>query len=139
MSIVFRPYEDLDYSDVCRWWKQYPGWEQGVPERFLSDNGFVAELYGEPVGAVWVYLSSNSSIAWSEWLVCDPSLDARQKVVATSGLIDSATEYSLEQGCEFIFTSTKHTGLIRTFQKKGYSKTDEGMTNLVYINNPQGV
>lgn len=122
-----RPYEDTDHALAATWWEGH-GWPV-MPKHALPDNGFVAEHEGEPVGVVWLYLS-DSTLAWIEFLVCDPKISPKVTLRAVHDLIQAASETARDLGCGIIFTSVKHEGLIRAYKKKGYQESDTEMTNL---------
>lgn len=129
MTLTVRQFEpSRDYEDVCEWWKAHD-WD-AQPLEALSTLGFIAEKGGQKIAAVWLYIS-NSAISYLEFMVTNPKapLRARRDGIREVGIAGLMSAKAC--GAKLVFSSLKSRGLIREYERLGFSKGDPGMTNLI--------
>lgn len=129
--IHIRHYEPTDYGRVCEWWTGH-GWP-AVPEPALPRPGIIAELDGEPLGAVWLYMSNSNGVAMMEWLVVKPDLAGRQSIAVIKALIEGVEIAAKAADYGVIFTSCRQPALARILEKTGFKETDREMIHLLKL------
>lgn len=117
-----------DYPQICDWWRGH-GWPY-IPVHSLPTTGWVSYDEVERYAAGWLYIS-NSTTAWSEWIVTNPGSNLRKRSEGVKMLISIIKLEAKSRGVQTIVTSLKSGGLIRAYERQGFVKTDEHMTNLV--------
>ncbi len=124
-----RYYNPNDYATIAPWWVGH-GWDS-VPEPILPRPGLVCELNGQPVAAVWLYLSNSNGVAMMEWLVAKPDLLPKKSLQAIKVLIGWVDEECRINNYGVIFTTAKQPGLARILEKSGFVTTDREMIHLI--------
>jgi len=61
-----------DYQLVDGWFVEL-GLGPQLPGNLLPPHGVIVSVRGEPVAAMWVYLSYGIGVAFSEWAITNPS------------------------------------------------------------------
>jgi len=123
--MICRPINDQDYETACGWWKAQD-WEP-VHKTFLPETGVIVN----DICMGWIYLS-NSKVAHAEWIIGNPEVSGPSKLRAINTVLEGLIEIARDHGATFIFSSVKNTSLIKILEKKGFIRTDEGMTNFIY-------
>lgn len=118
-----------DYPEICEWWRKSK-WPN-VPKDHLPPTGLLCETKDMKLCALWVYLTQ-SKFAIMEWFVVNPEAPMKLRVAALSDTIDMAKNLAIDAGSETIFSSLSKHGLISLLNKKGFSKRDLGMTNMIF-------
>lgn len=98
-----------------------------LPPESLPPTGYMID----GLCAVWLYHTA-TNISWMEWLVGNPESDRRVLWDAIDVLVKYVIEESKMAGMPIVFTSVKHRGLIRAYEKCGFKSTDSEMTNMIY-------
>jgi hypothetical protein len=130
MSLRVRKFSaDRDYQLVASWWNAQPKWTMPIPISALSRFGLVTELDGQPICAAWLY-STDSSIAWLEFLVSDPNTDKTIRSEAVNVLIENLAQEAKDQGFTFLFTSSGFVQYTERLENLSFKKTDEQVTHL---------
>lgn len=123
MDFSIRKLKTSDYNDVLiRWWKDW-GW-QAPAKDFLPDNGeggMMVLLEDRPVCAGFIYLTSNSNIAWIEWIISDKNYK-EERSKAISLLLDTLILTSEKIKIKYVFATNDNKNLINTFINKGFRK-----------------
>jgi hypothetical protein len=128
-ELVIRPFSVLrDYACIKRWWAAHK-W-QSVPVPMLPKTGLVAEASDKPLAAGFIY-STDSGIAWLEWIVSDPQSDKLVRNKALNALIDALVKLAGERGFKAVFTSSNHPKLMERYQELGFAATDQGVTHFL--------
>lgn len=125
-----RPFDfDKDYETVCQWWgiSKWPN----IPKDHLPATGLICETSEMKLCALWIYLTQ-SKFAIMEWFVVNPLAPMKLRVSALSDTIEMAKNLAIGLGSETIFSSVSKHGLITLLEKKGFFKTDTGMTNMLF-------
>ena len=123
MDFSIRKLEPSDYDDVLvGWWKDW-GW-QAPAKDFLPDNGeggMMVLLEDRPVCAGFIYLPSNSNIAFIEWIISDKNYK-EERSKAISLLLDTLILTSEKIKIKYVFATNDNKNLINTFINKGFRK-----------------
>lgn len=127
-NLTLRTYIDSDYTTLIGWWKHY-NWPS-PPQDFLPETGYIVEVDGKPAGAVFVY-KTNSKAVLMEWLVTDPTTDKEIRDTMVSDLIEIVAHTCALEGFKYIYTCVKLPKLISRLENHGFSKADEGMSNMI--------
>jgi hypothetical protein len=126
MAFNIRPLNISDYDTILLgWWKD---WEWTAPEKdFLPNDGTggIMVLDGEvPVCAGFMY-TTNSKVAWIDWIVSDRNYRKKpHRKEAISLLVDTLTNVSRNTGHKYGYALIKHPSLIDTYKELGYIKGD---------------
>ncbi len=122
MELNIRRLTENDWSFLPVWWEQWPKWQ--TPSRdALPDNGLgglIVEKEGKPIIAGFIY-TTNSKGVWLEWIISDPKYRENDRQDALELLINGAQAVCKEQGFKYVLFIGKHTNLINTFEKLGWS------------------
>jgi hypothetical protein len=127
--MVVRPYTPEDYPLAASWWTDR-GWGV-IPEKFLSDIGLVAEQDGVPSAMIWLY-PTNTSVLIAEWLISDPEASPLIRGKAVSALISKLDSVTKASG-SFLMTFLQHPGLVRMFEKRGFTAEEKPYTVLYKV------
>lgn len=126
-----RLYTKEDYPLLLSWWKQYPEWQNGVPEAILPLYGVISSVDDKPVAACFLYETKGNGCSWMEWIVADPqaSREARDKGLDLA--IEATINHAKAEGYNFLFTLVKHPRLIEKLEKFQFMTGDTGMRNMI--------
>jgi hypothetical protein len=127
--MLVRTYRKTDYKTVSNWWNRYDEW-QAVPEDFLPETGFVAFDSDGEVAAAFCY-KTDSGFALLEWHIANPDTTKEQRADALDSIIERAILWGKANNFKAFFSSVKHPRLIARYEKHGFIKSDENMTNFV--------
>jgi hypothetical protein len=119
----------LDYPYLVQWWKAYKDWIP-IEEDFLPETGIMILEQGIPICAGFIY-TSNSKLAWLEWIVADPTSDFQVRDDCLGVLLDELIKLAGELGAKAIFSAVKHERMIKRYGKVGFLKTDSGMSHFI--------
>jgi hypothetical protein len=125
MSLIIRPLNENDYdSTLLGWWQDW-GWD--APGRdFLPDEGKggIIVLDGEePVCAGFMY-TTNSKVAWVDWIISSKTYRKPERKQAISLLVETLTNVCRNTGHKYSYALIKHPSLIDTYKELGYVKGD---------------
>jgi hypothetical protein len=125
MEFNIRPLNETDYDTILvGWWKDW-GWEP--PQRdFLPDDGKggIIVLDGdEPICAGFMY-TSNSKVAWVDWIISSKEYRGEDRKEAISLLVSTLTNICKNTGHKYSYALIKHQSLIDTYKELGYIKGD---------------
>lgn len=117
------------YSEIRAWWGNQ-AWTS-VDLEMLPKNGFVVELGETMICAGFLY-SSDSSIAWMEFVVGNPQLSHTERGLGLNLLISGILSKARELGFKAVFTSTQHDRLLdRLVNEHGFIISDNNVTHLL--------
>ena len=121
-----RPYTPADYPLISSWWnaRSFPP----IPPQFLPPTGFIVGDHA----AGFLY-STDSGIAWMEWITTNPQSVKIDRDNALNSLIDALTVEAKRLGFSAVFTSVADSGLISRYARHGFGVTDTTMTNMVRV------
>jgi hypothetical protein len=121
-----RNYKSSDYSVISEWWKSHK-WPV-LPEHMLPKTGMIIDNFC----AGFLY-KTDSSIAWLEFIISNPSTKKEERADALDILIKGLVNRAKEDGFKTIFTSVEHPSLITKYKNNGFVIGDTNMTNLVRL------
>lgn len=123
-----RQYTSADYLLLHAWWV-----EHGFPpvaQHCLPNEGIVVTNEGSSLCAGFL-IKTDTSIAWMEWLVKDPSAPKELTHEGLNILINALSQRAREQGFKTVFTSSDNTKLIDRLKSQGFLVGDENTTQLM--------
>jgi hypothetical protein len=120
--------KERDYNDAAGWWAHHK-WKP-LPADALPQFGMIIEDGSLKIASGWLYFTIDK-VAWLEWVVTNPEAPLRLRHQAIQLLLKRLVREAEELGTHAIFASIKSKGLIRLYQKCGFSVGDTGMTNVV--------
>ena len=115
----------IHYEKVCEWWKGH-GWPI-IPIPFLPSRGYIIP----DVAAGFLY-STDSNIAWMEWIVGNPKANSRTVYEGIKTVVEHIKEIALEDGYGTIFTTVRPSGLEKVYNKVGFTTTDKNMNLMIW-------
>ena len=118
----------IDYDDALRWWKHH-GWAP-LPVNRLPRFGMMIEDSGLKIACAWIYFSTDG-VGWLEWMVANPEVPLRHKHQAIQLLLKRLIREAEGLGMHSLCAALKSRGLIRLYQKCGFSVGDTGLTTVV--------
>ncbi len=121
---------DSHYKIICSWWDAHK-WPS-IPMESLPQTGIIITIDGEPICAVWLY-KSDSNLCWMEWMISNPKSPKAHREIALPLLIDTCTNVAKQMGFKIIFTSIKHTRLLKRLTGAGFNVDDTNATNLTKV------
>lgn len=129
-KLATRVISTSDYTEICHWWESH-SWPI-IPLEGLSKNGVFIfdEVTNRGVCAGWVF-SSDSSVAWMEYLVKNPEFTSEITNKALDLLIHELIQKSKDLGFTVLFTTTNSNALTSRYDRLGFLKGDEGMTQFI--------
>ena len=122
MELNIRKLTESDWGTLNSWWEQWPQWVP-VPKSMLPENGtggFMVEKNNRPIIAGFLY-TTNSKVAWVEWIVSDPEYRESDRKEAMELLIKGIESVAVNSGFEVILSVGRSKGLIETHRKLGYT------------------
>lgn len=118
------------YHVLCDWWSGHH-WPV-VPIEMLPSTGIVASVGDEMVAAGFLYLT-DSSVAWIEWLVTNPSASLKSRLRGLDHVVARLTEEAYAGTRRVIFTSSNNEGLINRLKNHGFQVGDTNTTQLLHF------
>jgi|TARA_B100001094_G_scaffold148503_1_gene143805 hypothetical protein len=122
MEFKIRKLTENDYPLLVSWWKK---WKWPVlPKEFLPNNGtggYMVEKNSIQIVAGFTYLTSNSKVAWLEWIISNPDYKEKDRDEAVETLIITSEEVCRKLGYNFMFSIGRNQNLINKHKKLGWS------------------
>lgn len=122
---------DEDYPVLENWWKffRFPA----PPKEYLpldGKGGIIITKDGIDICAGFIFFT-NSKMAWLEYIVSNPEYREKDRKDAIQSVITELTEIAKRQGFKAVFTSLKHSNLIKHYEACGYSKGSNNTTEMI--------
>jgi hypothetical protein len=122
---MIRPIDlSTDYEMILSWWKGHNFAE--LPAQMLPRTGFIADN-----AACGFLYSTDSGIAWMEWITTNPEASKSRKKEALGAVVNALVNEAGRLGFKVIFTSVENEKLISGYKKHGFIETDKHMTNMI--------
>jgi len=124
-KLLFRPLVQDDYETISKWWKWWR-WPI-VPRDLLPNNGtggFMIEKNNIPIVCGFLY-TSNSKLAWLEYIVSNPEYREDDRQDAIDSLITNIEEFSKSIGIKVLFSIGKSDSLKKKHKKLGWFVDDK--------------
>lgn len=113
-----------DYDTLVSWWDGWKDWKGNAPPKeFLPQNGTGGIMISNDdvdICAGFLY-TTNSKIAWLEFIVSNPNYRNKDRKEAIVMLIDVLCNIANELGFKAVFTSVKNPFLINHLKNVGFS------------------
>jgi hypothetical protein len=119
-----RKYESKDYATVCKWWKGYAF--PAMPEILLPKNGLIID--GKCAGFLY---STDSGIAWMEFVVGNPEISKEERDGALDALIHGLARMAKDLGFMKVFTSTNSNRFTKRLLDCGFVVGDASTIQLI--------
>ena len=125
--MFIRNHTEDDYPLFVEWWESW-GW-QPIPYMFLPKNSVVVcDDEGNPVCAVFLYLT-DTPIIWAEnYISCKKSKDRK---ICIEEMTKSIASKAKELGGVAVMSTLKSAAMGRRLEKGGFQKTDSNMTTYI--------
>lgn len=116
------------YQIACEWWAfwKFPA----PPIEFLPNIMVCAYNEEGPVAISFIY-STDSQLAWVEWIVASHKAGKEDRAMGLELLITSSKLIASTMGFKAVFTCSKNQSLNKKLEKK-FLKTDENVTHFIY-------
>lgn len=123
--------KDEDYPVLCEWWadNNFPA----PPKEMLPQNGLGGVMItkkGIDICAGFIY-TTNSKIAWMEFIVANYNYREKDRKEAIMLLIDNLCYIAQNLGFKAVFSSVKNPFLINHFKNSGFSVDCAKSTEMV--------
>lgn len=113
------------YGVAKEWWNF---WRFAPPSLDILPENMICSYNENGPSCIAFLYSTDSKLAWLEWIVGRPSGDKKERMDGINAILDSAKELGKDLGFTGIFTSSKHDGLNSKLRTK-YIETDSGVTH----------
>ncbi len=115
--------------EILKWWPERG--EGDMPPELLPPLGVVAYDQGDrPLAAAWLARVEGTPLAWIDWLVARPGLnawEARQSCLAVFTRLEAIAR---DQGIRMLFAAACRHGLVPEIQACGFVVMARGVTHL---------
>ena len=134
MKLNTRRLEEQDYSTLCKWWEDW-GFKP-IPKDFLPENGTGGMMILDkdiPVCAGFLY-TSNAKLAYINFIISNKQYRKKpHRTNAIELLLNSLITICNNTGLKYIYANNNNKYLIKHFEKLGFNKTTNNMTELIKI------
>lgn len=126
-----RLYVPEDHATLAKWWEGH-GWPVLSPA-VLPKLGVVAGNDDGDVAAGFAYMDNSVGVAMMEWVVTNPAASPMQSLRGINAVVEFLKAEVKALGYGVMLTSCRQPGLVKLYERQGFSKTDEGVTHLLTI------
>jgi len=116
-DLTVRNLKKDDYDFIAEWWEWWR-WKV-IPREMLPENGLsglMVEKNGVRIVSCFIIMT-NSKGAMIEWVVSNPQYRDKDRKYAIELLIETAEQYCLGLGFDYIFSIGRNKHLIETHKK----------------------
>ena len=117
---------DSDFPKLKTWWeaRNFPP----ANPRFLPPTGIMVSMDGSDICAGFLFKSdANAAIIGN--IVTNPDAPGAKRNEALDDLIKILTAIAIQDGFSMLCCSTNLPKVMRRFEKHGFQKTDDGVSN----------
>ena len=115
-----RRIKESDFNMLGQWWLDH---EQDIPDPKIlphdGTGGFIVNIDGTDVVAGYLYFT-NASIAYIDFLISNKKYKGKDKHKAIVYAIDFMVNLALKRGCQFVWATSKISGVINKCKELGY-------------------
>lgn len=121
MELNIRSIQETDWEMLQGWWKTW-GWPEMSKDILPLDGlgGLIIEKQGRPIAAGFLYLT-NSKVAWTEWVVSDPTYREDDRTECLTMLVKGLEDVAISTGCKIILSVGRNKGLLNIHKELGYT------------------
>ena len=125
-SIKVVPFTESMYEEVAKWYTSH-GWEMAPVLEMLPDVGFVAVDEAGNKHAVGFLYSTNSNMYLLEWTATNPASGLKTRAKALKSIVKRVQQLTkLEKPLARVIQLTPNESIIRTYERLGFKKTEQG-------------
>ena len=135
MKLNIRKLKDSDWNTLVELWSGWPEWVNHPTKDMLPENGtggFIVEKNETPIVAGFMY-TTNSKVAWLEWIVSNVDYKEKDKNDAIKLLITGIEHVAKESGFKIILSIGRNKNLINTHKEIGYQVDDKPSYEIIKI------
>tara|TARA_R110001606_G_scaffold352791_1_gene503236 strand:- start:1604 stop:2014 length:411 start_codon:yes stop_codon:yes gene_type:complete len=135
MKLNIRKLKDSDWNTLVELWNDWPEWVNHPTKDMLPENGtggFIVEKNKTPIVAGFMY-TTNSKVAWLEWIVSNVNYKDKDKNDAIKLLIAGIEHVAKESGFKIILSIGRNKNLINTHKEIGYQVDDKPSYEIIKI------
>jgi N-acetylglutamate synthase-like GNAT family acetyltransferase len=122
-KLIFRSFNDEDYTTVFEWWNWWWGKEKGIERSILPHNDYcyIIEKNNTPVAAAFLYVDKNAPIGYLTFIVSNPEYKENDRRLIIEQLITNIEEEAKSQGIKFVFTICESIHMQNIHNKLGWT------------------
>tara|TARA_R110000824_G_scaffold352122_1_gene539181 strand:- start:577 stop:993 length:417 start_codon:yes stop_codon:yes gene_type:complete len=122
-KLIFRSFNDEDYTTVFEWWNWWWGKEKGIERSILPHNDYcyIIEKNNTPVAAAFLYVDKNAPIGYLTFIVSNPEYKENDRRLIIEQLITNIEEEAKSQGIKFVFTICESMHMQNIHNKLGWT------------------
>ena len=123
--------EEIYNDTLCKWWKD---WRWIAPSfDMLPGTGVIVSIDGLDVCAGFLY-KTDSKMAWIEYIISNFEYKDREKrKKAIEFLINVLSEFAIDNGFKYLYTSLKSKSLIERYANCGFITGDDNCQEMIKI------
>tara|TARA_R110002012_G_scaffold277415_1_gene464638 strand:- start:199 stop:615 length:417 start_codon:yes stop_codon:yes gene_type:complete len=122
-KLIFRSFNDEDYTTVVKWWSWWWGKEKAIERKILPHNNYcyIIEKNNIPIASAFLYVGKNAPIGYLTFLISNPKYKEKDRRLIIEQLIISIEKEAKSQGIEFMFTVCESTHTQNIHNKLGWT------------------
>ena len=122
-KLIFRSFNDEDYTTVFKWWDWWWGEEKGIERSILphDDYCYIIEKNNIPVASAFLYVDKNAPIGYLTFIVSNPEYKEKDRRFIIEKLITNIEKEAKSQGIKFVFTVCESTHMQNIHNKLGWT------------------
>lgn len=133
MTLHVRPYypEDLEMTER---WRASRG-QPKLPQCMFPRDGVIVfdKDTGEECCAAWLFKDSTGLLCWMAWTVTNPDIPAKKAFNAIYVAQDYLESISSVEGYKVMIGMFHQMSMVRFFQRRGFTLSDEGHGHFLTI------
>jgi hypothetical protein len=98
------------------------------PQECLPDIGYIAN----ETAAGFLY-TTNSRLAWMEWVFADPKKSKEERAQALDTLIEYLCAVAEDKGCLAVFSASGFKAFSEVLERNGFKESDSGMKHYLHF------
>ena len=135
---------EKDLDQLLGWFNDYKDWVSPVREMLPMNGlgGFTVVKYGQPIGAVWLYIACDrdkdgnygpGKVGWLEFCIIDKSYRDTDRDEAIKLLLEFTCEVAKDIGLKFLYGVLQHGKLTEKYKEIGFVVDDKPSHEMIKI------
>jgi len=122
-KLVFRSFNDKDYTTVFGWWDWWWGKDKGIEREILPHNDYcyIIEKNDTSIASGFLYADKNAPMGYLTFVVSNPEYKEEDRRVIIEQLITSIEKEAKSQGIKFMFTVCEGAHMKNIHNKLGWT------------------
>ena len=122
-KLIFRSFNDEDYSIVFKWWDWWWGENKGIKREILPHNDYcyIIEKNNIPIASGFLYVDKNAPMGYLTFVVSNPEYKEKDRRIIIEQLIINIEEEAKSQGIKFMFTVCESKHMQNIHNKLGWT------------------